>query len=78
MGNLQNESRAVLICTKPTFVDPHLVSFQSSLFLAKWSQLFLCSIQTSAAQVLPRPQLIFPSKTGFLGDLFEFSVTEIT
>jgi hypothetical protein len=31
-----------------TFVDPYSVNFQSSLFLAKWSQLFLCSIQTSA------------------------------
>ncbi len=31
------------------------------------------------AQVLPHPQLIFPSKTWFfLGNLFEFSVSEIT
>jgi hypothetical protein len=29
------------------------------------------------AQVLPRPQLIFPSKTWFFGNLFEFSVAEI-
>ncbi len=32
----------------------------------------------SLAQVLPRPQLIFPPKTWFFGNLFEFSVTEIT
>jgi hypothetical protein len=30
------------------------------------------------AQVLPRPQLIFPSKTWFFWNLFEFSETEIT
>ncbi len=47
MGNLQNESGAVLICTKPSFVDLHLVRFQSSLFLAKWNQLMLCYIQIS-------------------------------
>ncbi len=30
------------------------------------------------AQVLPRPQLIFPSKTWFFWNLFDFSVVEIT
>jgi len=30
------------------------------------------------AQVLPRPQLIFPSKTCFFGIYFEFSAAEIT
>jgi hypothetical protein len=30
------------------------------------------------AQVLPRPQLIFPFKTWFFGNLFEFSAAEIT
>jgi len=30
------------------------------------------------AQVLPHPQLIFPSKTWFFWNLFEFSTGEIT
>jgi hypothetical protein len=30
------------------------------------------------AQVLPHPQLIFPSKTWFFWNLFEFSAAEIT
>jgi hypothetical protein len=30
------------------------------------------------AQVLSRPQLIFPSKTWFFENLFEFSAAEIT
>jgi hypothetical protein len=30
------------------------------------------------AQVLPRPQQIFPSKTLFFWNLFEFSTAEIT
>jgi hypothetical protein len=29
-------------------------------------------------QVLPHPQLIFPSKTWFFWNLFEFSAAEIT
>jgi hypothetical protein len=29
------------------------------------------------AQVLPRPQLMFPSKTWFLKKLFEFSVANV-
>ncbi len=30
------------------------------------------------AQVLPHPQLIFPSKTWFFGNLLEFSAAEIS
>jgi hypothetical protein len=30
------------------------------------------------AQMLPHSQLIFPSKTWFFGNLFEFSAAEIT
>ncbi len=82
MENLQNESRAVIICTKPTFVDPHLVSFQSSLLLAKWSQLFLCFIQTSAACAIGPSITIsstdFSFQNLFFWDLLEFSATEIT
>jgi hypothetical protein len=36
------------------------------------------SVACAVAQVLPCPQLIFPSKTWFFGKLFEFSVAKIT
>ncbi len=41
MGNLQNETRAVLICTKPNFVDLHLV--RSSLLYFLQNGTSLCS-----------------------------------
>jgi hypothetical protein len=36
------------------------------------------SVACALAQVLPRPQLIFPSKTWFFWNLIEFSAAEIT
>jgi hypothetical protein len=38
----------------------------------------MTSLACALAQVLPHPQLIFPSKTSFFGNLFEFSAAEIT
>jgi hypothetical protein len=82
MGKLQNESRAVLTCTKPTFVDPDWVSFQSSLLLAKCCQLFQWSIQTSVACAggpsITMSSTDFSFQNLIFWDLLEFSATEIT
>ncbi len=54
-----------------TFVDPYSVNFQSSLFLAKCCQLFLCSIQTSVACAVG-PSITTPS-TDFFGFTWIFT-----
>jgi hypothetical protein len=53
---------------------------QKGNHFVRWSEMigWLILSLTSVAQVLPRPELIFPSKTWFFGNLCEFSAAEIT
>jgi hypothetical protein len=60
-----------------------LVGMLQEVYTSRFWKYFVFIIFTSVAcaigpQVLPLPQLIFPSKTWFFGNLFEFSMVEIT